>query len=136
MNEYLKVCSESENRVSDRWKMLEYNRGHFVEHVDKREDTETHYQVATQILLPPKEICNYKGGILKVRVEKEVVDLYPCDEKWTHVILPIGLPHEITPVEGIRISYIRQVFIKKDSSKEYPKQLDTPGFQVLIVVEN
>ena len=135
MNEYLKVCSESEAQVFDRWKMLEYNSGHLTEHVDMPADTETHHQVAIQILLPPKEICNYKGGILKVRVEKEIVDLYPCDEKWTHVIIPIGLPHEITPVEGTRISYIRQVFIKKDPSKEYPKQLDMPGIQLMYALK-
>jgi len=36
------------------WKMLEYEAGHFLEHIDRQEETEELYQVATQILLPPK----------------------------------------------------------------------------------
>lgn len=56
---YLNQNHETENRFCDSWTMLEYSEGHFSEHIDKQEDTETHYQVATQILLPPKEFCNY-----------------------------------------------------------------------------
>ena len=62
----MKGFNESEDLICDRWKMLEYNRGHFAQHIDRQEETETHYQVATQILLPSKKLCNYEGGILKI----------------------------------------------------------------------
>lgn len=67
VSNYLEKYNEKEDRVCDRWKMLEYDGGHFTEHIDRQEETDTHYQVATQILLPPKELCNYEGGILKIR---------------------------------------------------------------------
>lgn len=51
---YLKRYNESEDRFCNLWKVMEYKEGHFIEHIDKQEETETHYQVATQILLPPR----------------------------------------------------------------------------------
>lgn len=47
--------------------MLEYNFGYFTEHIDRQVDTETHYQRATQILLPPLELCHYEGGVLRIK---------------------------------------------------------------------
>ena len=116
--------------------MLEYNNnGHFTEHIDKQENTETHYQVATQILLPPKELCNYSGGILKIRkATNEIVNVSPCSKKWTHIILPIGVPHEVTEVQGTRISYVRLVCVKKDTGRAYPIQSDRQGIRTLAVI--
>ncbi len=54
------------------WKMLKYNAGHFLEHVDKQVNTETLYQVATQILIPPKSLCCFEGGILEVKEKGSV----------------------------------------------------------------
>ncbi len=47
--------------------MLSYDQGHFSEHIDLQVDNETHYQFATQILLPPKKLCDYTGGVLKIK---------------------------------------------------------------------
>ena len=94
--------------------MLEYNSGHFTEHIDRQEENETHYQVATQILLPPTQLCNYEGGVLKIRIEdNKKIQIRPCSDTWTHVIIPIGYPHEITSVDGTRVSYVRQILVEK-----------------------
>ncbi len=131
----MKSSNQTESRTCNRWKMLRYTGGHFIEHVDRQENTETHYQVATQILLPPKNLCNYEGGILKIKTAtNEVLDIIPGDDEWTHVIIPIGVPHEITTVIGTRISYVRQIFVKKEAEKQYPQQEDLPGIQTLTVI--
>ena len=114
--------------------MLEYTSGHFTEHIDKQVNNETHFQVATQILIPPRNICSYDGGILKIRQEDHVVEVAPNDHEWTHIIIPIGLPHEITPVTGTRISYVRQILVEKRAEKDYPRQTNVPGIQTLTVI--
>lgn len=71
---------------------------------------------------------------MKIRnKENELMEITPCDEKWTHVIIPIGLPHEVTQVTGTRISYVRRIFVKKESGKQYPKQYDVPGILTLTI---
>jgi len=87
--------------------MLEYESGHFLEHTDRREQTEELYQVATQILLPPKSLCSFEGGILEVKEDGNTQRITPDEKLWTHVIIPIGLPHSVTEVKGRRVSLVR-----------------------------
>jgi hypothetical protein len=65
----------------------------------------------TQIWLPPKSICSYEGGVLKTK-DKEVNEIMPSDTEWTLIVLPLGVLHEISQVEGIRISYVKPIYIR------------------------
>lgn len=95
-----------------------YNTGgHMVKHIDTIK-SETH--IGTLIIIEKKPI---KGGNL-------VIDPYSAKYKYFEsrleedsflekVLIPIGIPHEVTPIEqGIRISKVYEIHISEGSDIE------------------
>lgn len=85
--------------VGVKWKLLKYSDGHFIEHCDYNRPAEPHIHYGTQIWLPSKAACNYKGGVLitKDKLRNEII---PDETNWTFIIMPLGVLHEVTQVEG------------------------------------
>lgn len=45
--------------------------------------------------------------------DKEIHQIIPAENQWTFIVLPLGVLHEISQVEGIRISYVKPIYIKR-----------------------
>lgn len=97
--------------TDDKWRVLKYQSGHFVEHCDfyRQKDPLVHF--GTQVWLPPKSMCSYEGGVLKTK-DKEAKEILPSENEWTLVVLPLGVLHEVSQVEGVRISYVKPIYIR------------------------
>ncbi len=63
-------------------------------------------------MLPPRSLANFEGGILKTRDVKEK-SILPDELKWTFIVMPLGVIHEITEVKGMRVSFVKPIYIRK-----------------------
>lgn len=76
-----------------------------------------------EILIPPKSFCSYSGGILTIYHDQDSFShpMVRADEKkWTHILLPIGISHQVNPVyENTRISYTKNVLVEKREDLDY-----------------
>jgi len=44
-----------------------------------------------------------------------VINVLPLETSWTHVILPLGIYHQVMKVtEGLRISYVKEIWLKEN----------------------
>ena len=53
--------------ADDKWRVLKYQNGHFVQHCDYYRQKDPLIPFGTQIRLPPKTICSYAGGVLETK---------------------------------------------------------------------
>lgn len=80
--------------------LLEYPKdGFFLSHTDTKKNKK---HIGNLLILPPKKLVDYKGGILKTDNE----NIKASRNKWKLIILPIGVEHSITKVkEGKRLVF-------------------------------
>jgi hypothetical protein len=110
----------------NQWEIYRYEtNGRFMQHRDRKvkapKEGLTH--VAMELLLPPKSLCMYRGGNLVVYEDEDAWQhpMITADEKkWTHIILPLGIFHEVWSVcSNFRISCSKEVFVEKVEGMSY-----------------
>lgn len=77
---------------------------------------EGHQHFGTEIFIPPLSQCRFKGGELKMTQNNESKDILPHETLWTHVIMPLGIKHQVKKVtSGTRISYVKEIWLKENN---------------------
>ena len=52
---------------------------------------------------------------LKLTYEGKAIDILPDEKLWTHIILPLGIEHQVKKVaKGKRISYVKEIWVKEN----------------------
>ena len=69
-------------------------------------------------MLPPINKCKYEGGILRIEEKEKTHETCAVANAWTFIFLPLGIYHEVTPVIGTRVSYVKDLYIL-NLNKEY-----------------
>lgn len=59
INDYLQKYNLKMDEISENWGLLKYQNGHFAEHIDYPMKKDGCMHIATQILIPPLELCSY-----------------------------------------------------------------------------
>ena len=113
-NDGLEFICENKLKDDNKWKLLKYEiDGFFKNHIDK-------LGAYTALLFPPNNF-DLKGGdlIFNMNTLQEIIIKPESFTKYTLVIFPISMYHEVTPVEnGTRYVFKKALFDSREKSNE------------------
>lgn len=69
--QYFELINEKLAVPEQKWRLLKYSNGHFIKHCDFYREHAEFIHFGTQIWLPPRSMCTYEGGILKIEGGKK-----------------------------------------------------------------
>ena len=70
--------------------------------------------MGTEIIIFPKSMSPHTTGSLKIWKDEQYMEVAAQEHVFTYVYIPLGYPHEITNVNGIRTVATREVTTVED----------------------
>lgn len=112
-NEILNNFHIDHRFICEDFTLHKYEPGDFFKaHKDSRKQVDT---VGTFLIIPPKSVSNYMGGILELGIGKNKVEIRANEKSWKFVIFDLETEHAVTEIT----SGCRYVFKTSINQKDF-----------------